>query len=51
MGSVELGAAADLLLLDDDPLRDVRNVSRVRGVIINGRYLDRGRLDALLASH
>jgi imidazolonepropionase-like amidohydrolase len=48
VGRVAPGLAADLVLLGDDPLRDIRNVARVDAVITNGRYLDRGILTALL---
>ena len=50
VGRVEAGAAADLLVLDEDPLRDVRNVTTLRALVINGRHLDRSQLDALRAS-
>jgi hypothetical protein len=44
------GARADLLLLDADPLADVRNVSRRVGVALRGRWLPAAALDSLLAS-
>jgi imidazolonepropionase-like amidohydrolase len=50
VGRVAAGAAADLLVLDEDPLRDVRNVTTLRALVINGRHLDRSQLDALRAS-
>lgn len=49
-GSVAPGKVADLVLLDGNPLADIRAVGRIRGVIRSGRYLDRAALDALLAS-
>jgi imidazolonepropionase-like amidohydrolase len=49
LGTVEPGRLADLVLLDGDPLADIRNTTRIRAVITNGRYLDRSTLDALLA--
>jgi imidazolonepropionase-like amidohydrolase len=48
-GSVAKGEYADLVLLDADPLKDIRNVQRIRAVIANGRLLDRKALDELLA--
>lgn len=48
-GSVAKGELADLVLLDADPLKDIRNVRRVRAVIANGRLFDRKTLDELLA--
>jgi len=48
-GTVEEGKRADLVLLDANPLADIRNVSRIRAVILNGALLDRGKLDQLLS--
>lgn len=50
LGSVEPVKEADLVLLDADPLADVRNTRRVRLVVLDGRVLDRAALDALLAA-
>jgi hypothetical protein len=49
LGAVARGKVADLVLLDADPLRDIRNTTRIHAVVTNGRYLDRTALDALLA--
>jgi imidazolonepropionase-like amidohydrolase len=38
-GTVEVGKRADLLLLDANPLDDVRNARRIRGVMVRGRWL------------
>ena len=48
-GTVEPKKRADLVLLDADPLADIRHTSRINAVILNGRLLDRTRLDHLLA--
>ena len=48
-GSVEVGAEADLLLLDANPLDDIGNSRRIHGVMVNGTWLSRGDLDRLLA--
>jgi hypothetical protein len=37
------------VLLDADPLADIRNTSKINAVILNGRLLDRMKLDQLLA--
>jgi imidazolonepropionase-like amidohydrolase len=37
-GSIAAGRTADLLLLDADPLADVRNTRRIAAVITNGRF-------------
>jgi imidazolonepropionase-like amidohydrolase len=48
LGTVEPGKVADLVVLDADPLADIRNVNRINAVIIGGRLLDRRHLDVML---
>jgi hypothetical protein len=48
-GAIRTGLAADLVLLDGDPLRDIANTRRIRAVILGGRLLDRRALHLLLA--
>jgi imidazolonepropionase-like amidohydrolase len=48
-GSIASGHTADLVLLDANPLTDITNVGRIRGVVVAGRLLDRAELDKLLA--
>jgi imidazolonepropionase-like amidohydrolase len=48
-GSVEVGRAADLVLLDANPLENIENVRRINAVMVAGRLLDRQELDAILA--
>ncbi len=48
LGTVAAGKAADLVLLDADPLADVRNLAKIRAVVRGGHYLDRAALDQLL---
>lgn len=50
LGTIESGRVADLVLLDANPLADISNTTRVRGVMRNGRYLDRRELDVLLTN-
>jgi imidazolonepropionase-like amidohydrolase len=49
-GTVTVGGRADLLLVDANPLTDVRNAERIAGVVVRGRWLPRGELDARLAA-
>lgn len=48
-GRIAPGMRADLVLLDENPLADIRNTRRIRAVIARGRLFDRAELDALLA--
>jgi len=49
LGIVEVGKVADLVILDANPLEDIRNTERIVGVVTAGRYLDRQKLDRLLS--
>ena len=48
LGTVGQGKVADLVLLDADPLSDIRNTRRISTVIANGRVFDRAQLNELL---
>jgi imidazolonepropionase-like amidohydrolase len=48
MGAIEKGKLADMVLLEGNPLDDIRNVRRVAGVFTHGRYYARKELDAIL---
>jgi imidazolonepropionase-like amidohydrolase len=47
-GTITLGARADLVLLEANPLLDVRNVARRVGVMVRGRWLDSATLRTML---
>jgi imidazolonepropionase-like amidohydrolase len=48
MGNVEAGKAADMVLLDADPLLNIANTTKIRAVIVRGGLLDREALDRML---
>jgi imidazolonepropionase-like amidohydrolase len=48
LGTVEVGKLADLVLLEADPLVNIRNTQRIRAVVANGRLFRRADLDRLL---
>ena len=41
LGTIEVGKRADLVLLDGDPLADIRNTRRIWQVVQDGRVVDR----------
>ncbi|MEO8448317.1 MAG: amidohydrolase family protein [Gemmatimonadota bacterium] len=41
LGTIEPGKLADLVILDADPLADIRNTRRIAAVVIGGRVLER----------
>ena len=49
LGTIQKGKLADLVLLDANPLDDIRNTQKIAGVVANGRYFSRADLDKLLA--
>jgi len=48
-GSVEVGKAADLVLLDRNPLADIRATRAIHTVVLRGSVYDRAALDTMLA--
>ena len=50
-GTIQVGRRADLLLLDANPIRDIRNVARKSGVMVNGRWLPWAEIEAKLVAN
>jgi len=47
-GTVEKGKYADLVVLDANPLEDIRNTQKISGVIFNGRFFNKADLQKIL---
>ncbi len=49
LGTVEKGKLADLVLLDADPLTDIKNTKTIASVVVGGKVLTRETLDKSLS--
>jgi Tol biopolymer transport system component len=47
IGSLEPGKLADLIVLDENPLSDIRNTNSVRHTMVNGRLYDSYAMDEI----
>jgi hypothetical protein len=50
-GTIEVGRRADLILLEADPLTDIRNTRRIAAVLVRGRLLSKPDIDRIMAAH
>jgi cytosine/adenosine deaminase-related metal-dependent hydrolase len=48
-GTVAPGKFADLLVVDGNPLTDIRNTRRIHAIVANGRLIDRAERQRMLA--
>ena len=51
MGIEAVGKRADLVLLGDNPLADIRHTLQRAGVMLGERWLPRAEIDRRLAMH
>jgi hypothetical protein len=49
LGTVEKGKLAELVLLEADPLEDIRNTTRIAGVVFDGKLYSKPELQEMLA--
>ncbi len=47
-GTIEAGKRADLVLLEANPLEDIRNSSRIEAVVVGGRWLDAAERERMI---
>jgi len=45
-GMIKTGNTADLVLIDGNPLKDITQTKKVRGVMLNGKWLSKEYIDA-----
>jgi imidazolonepropionase-like amidohydrolase len=50
-GTIDVGKSGDVVLLDGDPLADIRNVRQIAAVIVRGRLIERDEIDRTISSH
>jgi imidazolonepropionase-like amidohydrolase len=50
-GAIEVAKRADLVLLEANPLADIRNIARIENVVVRGKLMTKPAIDKILASH
>lgn len=50
MGIVRVGAVADLILLDSNPLKNIRALDQISGVMLNGKWISQQEIAGILKS-
>lgn len=48
VGTIEVGKYADLIILDANPLIDIRNTRKISDVFVNGTWIDKNKIDKFL---
>jgi len=49
-GTIAVGKRADLILLDANPLSDIKNLAKKSGVLIGGKWIPKEEIDRQLAT-
>ncbi len=50
-GTIDAGKSGDVVLLDADPLADIRNVRRIDAVVVRGRLIEGSEINRIISSH
>ena len=50
IGTIEINKYADLILLDANPLEDIKNTRTINGVFVNGTWLDKEQIEKMLSN-
>jgi imidazolonepropionase-like amidohydrolase len=45
---VSMGKTADLVILEEDPLKNIKALRKIHAVVAKGKYFDRGALDRIM---
>jgi len=48
IGVVKQGAVADLILLDQNPLKNIKALDGIAGVMLNGRWVPKAEIQLIL---
>ena len=49
VGTIEVNKFADLILLDENPLVDIKNAQKIAAVCVNGNWVDKKKINTMLA--
>jgi imidazolonepropionase-like amidohydrolase len=47
-GTINVGKNAEFVILDKNPLTDIKNTQTIAGVMLKGQWFDRSQLDEML---